>query len=360
MEKNKTNSFLDDLPYIKDIKEQCILILGESECRRGELIHITSTQEYNEDKLKELAVITSEYETISECIAKVDYAIDLYEISADMDDVENQIDDITKSSNFAIRIYKQYLFNKQFSDIKDRLNVIVAINAGSGGTESEDWTGMLFRMYCRWAANNDYDIEMLYELPSPEAPTGFKKIEFIISGRFVFGKLKNENGVHRLIRKSPFDKALRRHTSFASVKVTPEIDDTIVVDIDKNDVRVDTMRGHGAGGQHRNTTDSAVRMTHLPTGIVAFSQGERSQFRNREIAWKTLYSRIYEMEEEKRRIEIDGIIESNNAFGSQIRSYVHHPTQYVKDHRTGHQEYDFNKVLDGNIDSFIEELLKGA
>lgn len=358
VDKNKTNIFDDMIPYLNDIKSEMTTIMDDNKCRKGELIFQTSSMNHDPDRLIELAAITTLYDTIDKCINDIDYVLDLYEMIETDSEINEHIDELIYKAKRGIKVYENFMFERQFCKKEDKLNAIVSIHSGSGGTEAEDWAGILSRMYCRWAVDNNYSIEIIYTLTSPEASAGIKKMEIIITGQYAYGKLKNENGVHRLIRKSPFDKALRRHTSFSSVKVTPEIDDTIVVDIDKADVRVDTMRGSGAGGQHRNVTDSAVRLTHLPTGVVAFSQGERSQHRNREIAWKTLYSRVYELEEEKRKKKLGEIIESVNAFGSQIRSYVLHPTQYVKDHRTGYTEYEFNKVIDGNLNHFIVELLK--
>jgi len=241
----------------------------------------------------------------------------------------------------------------------DTLSCTVSILAGAGGTEAEDWAGMLFRMYLRWCMSKDYNVTITNTLPSIEAKDGLKKISFIVEGFNVYGFLKHENGVHRLIRKSPFDSSGKRHTSFASVKVTPIIDDTITINIDKNDVRVDTMRGSGAGGQHRNKTDSAVRLTHIPTGITAYCQSERSQTKNKEDAWKVLYSRLYELEKEKQDANKQKKGDNSIAFGSQIRTYWLHPTQHVKDHRSGHSIYNFDSVLDGKIDNFIYAMIEG-
>jgi peptide chain release factor 2 len=248
------------------------------------------------------------------------------------------------------RMYNKYTIYSKFTE-EDKLSCIVSIVAGSGGTEAEDWTGMLFRMYLRWCDMNSYKVEITRELHSMEANNGYKKVTFIVEGTNAYGFLKNEAGVHRLIRKSPFDSSGRRHTSFSSVKVTPIVDETIEINVDKSDVRVDTLRGQGAGGQHRNKTESAVRLTHIPSGITAFCQSDRSQHRNKENAWKVLMSRLYE--HAKSFLEKPEEEKVENAFGSQIRTYWFHPTQKVKDHRSNYSESNFNSVLDGNIQDFI-------
>jgi peptide chain release factor 2 len=240
----------------------------------------------------------------------------------------------------------------------DRCNAIVSINAGAGGTESCDWVSMLFRMYLRWAENHGHSFEVIDQLSGEEA--GIKSATFIVKGDFAFGHLKAENGVHRLVRISPFDSNKRRHTSFASVDVIPDIDKSIRIDINENDLRVDTYRSSGAGGQHVNVTDSAVRITHMPTGIVVQCQKERSQHKNKATAMKLLRARLYEtkrrqQEEEFQRVRGD---KKKIEWGSQIRSYVLHPYRMVKDHRTGEQTSNAEKVLDGDIDGFIGAYLK--
>lgn len=239
----------------------------------------------------------------------------------------------------------------------DPLNAIVTVHPGAGGTESQDWAEMLMRMYLRWAEQQGFKTEINDLQDGDEA--GIKSATFTVQGEFAFGQLAGESGVHRLVRISPFDSAKRRHTSFASVFVSPEIDDSIEVNIRSEDLRVDTYRSGGKGGQHVNTTDSAVRMTHLPTGIVVTCQNERSQIKNREKAMKMLRSRIYEYELEKKRAVIklveDAKLEIN--FGSQIRSYVLQPYRIAKDHRTRVEVGDVDKVLDGYLDPFIRGFL---
>jgi peptide chain release factor 2 len=243
-------------------------------------------------------------------------------------------------------------------DPDDTRAAVVDIHPGAGGTESQDWAAMLLRMYLRWAESGGYKVEMIDETPGEEA--GIKSATLRVEGPFAFGYLKGESGVHRLVRISPYDAASRRHTSFASVAVAPEVDDDIEIEVDEKDLRIDTYRSSGAGGQHVNVTDSAVRVTHIPTGIVAQSQAERSQHRNKAMAMKVLRSRLYELERRKR----DAAIAEKQGekmeigFGSQIRSYVLHPYQMVKDHRTEVEKGDVTSVLDGALMPFVEGYLK--
>src|SRR6185436_11704880 len=225
----------------------------------------------------------------------------------------------------------------------DRKNAILTIHPGAGGTESQDWAEMLLRLYMRWTERRGFKREMLDLQPGDEA--GIKSATMTVIGDYAYGMLLAEAGVHRLVRISPFDQASRRHTSFASVFVWPELPEDVEVEIDEKDLRIDTYRSSGAGGQHVNVTDSAVRITHLPTGIVVSSQNERSQHRNRDSAMRVLKSRLFDLK--KKEI----------AFGSQIRSYVLHPYQLVKDHRTKEEMGDVNRVLDGDIDTFIKTYL---
>ncbi len=241
----------------------------------------------------------------------------------------------------------------------DEKNAIVTLHPGAGGTESQDWAEMLLRMYLRWSEQSGYSIEMLDRLDGEEA--GIKSVTFAVRGAFAYGYLKEGNGVHRLVRISPFDAAKRRHTSFASVYIYPEIDDTVEVEILDKDLRIDTFRASGAGGQHVNKTDSAVRITHLPTNIVVSCQNERSQIKNRSTAMKVLKSRLYQMEIERRAQE-QAVKEGEKleiGWGSQIRSYVLHPYRMVKDHRTGVEVGDADRVLDGDLEPFIQGFLSG-
>jgi peptide chain release factor 2 len=243
------------------------------------------------------------------------------------------------------------------SEDNDRENAIVSINAGAGGTEAQDWTEMLLRMYLRWCEKRNFKTQMVDILEGEEA--GIKNVTFTVEGLYAYGYLKAESGIHRLVRISPFDASGRRHTSFAAVFVYPDLDEDIVIDINPTDLRIDTYRASGAGGQHVNKTSSAVRITHLPTGIVVQCQNEKSQHRNREIAMKVLRARLYEREknlQDEKLQELHDNLE-DIAWGNQIRSYVLQPYRLIKDHRTSHERGDVVKVLDGEIDDFIEAYL---
>jgi len=243
----------------------------------------------------------------------------------------------------------------------DDKNAIVAINAGAGGTEAQDWAEMLLRMYVRWAERSKYRTSIVDIQPGEEA--GIKSVTFIASGPHAYGYLKSETGIHRLVRLSPFDTNHRRHTSFASVSVYPEVNEEVVIDIDEKALRIETFRASGHGGQHVNKTNSAVRIIHLPTGMVVQCQQESSQHRNKALAMKVLRSRLYEDEERKRAEERQADYKKKEeiAWGSQIRSYTLHPYRMVKDHRIGLEVGNVNDVLDGNLDLFIEGvLLSGA
>jgi len=239
----------------------------------------------------------------------------------------------------------------------DHANAIVSIHPGAGGTESQDWAEMLLRMYLKWSERRGFKRELLDEQPGDEA--GIKSVTFTLMGDYAFGLMSAEAGVHRLVRISPFDQAARRHTSFASVYVWPEFDDDIEIDIPEKELRIDTFRSSGAGGQHVNVTDSAIRITHLPTGIVVSCQNERSQHKNRDRAMKVLKSRLYDLKlkEQQDKLSQIGGAKKEIAFGSQIRSYVLQPYQMIKDHRTKHQEGQVDKVLNGDIDPFIKTYL---
>lgn len=253
--------------------------------------------------------------------------------------------------------FEQAEFRKMLSGEQDSKNAIVTINAGSGGTESQDWAEMLLRMYQRWAQQNGFKAQLLDVQPGEEA--GIKSALMTVSGSHAYGLLKSESGVHRLVRISPYDSNARRHTSFSSVFVTPEIDDDFEVVVNPADIRVDVFRAGGKGGQGVNTTDSAVRITHMPTGIVVVCQQERSQIKNRDLAMKVLKSRIYEKHLEEERKKQEAVEASKKAieWGSQIRSYVLHPYKMVKDHRTGHVSSAAEKTLDGELGDFMKAYL---
>jgi peptide chain release factor 2 len=241
----------------------------------------------------------------------------------------------------------------------DANNAILTLHAGAGGTEAQDWAQMLLRMYVRWAEKNGYKVETMDFLAGDEA--GVKSATILVSGHNAYGYLKAEKGVHRLVRISPFDASGRRHTSFAAADVMPEIDDSVEIDINPVDLKVDTFRASGAGGQHINKTDSAVRMTHLPTGVVVQCQSERSQIQNREQCMRLLRAKLFELERQKndeKRAEIAGEYQAIE-WGSQIRSYVFHPYSMVKDHRTSAETGNVQAVMDGELEQFIEAYLRG-
>src|SRR5262245_55654857 len=268
----------------------------------------------------------------------------LRELASELDRIEQQVAELELHS----------LLSGEY----DRLGALVAIHPGAGGTESQDWAQMLFRMYLRWAERHGYAANVLDLQPGEEA--GIKDAVVEITGDYAYGYLKAESGVHRLVRISPYDAAQRRHTSFASVFVYPMVDDTIRVDIAPADLRVDTFRASGAGGQHVNKTESAVRITHLPTGLVVQSQAERSQHRNRDNAMRILRSRLFTHYQDQERLKNQAIAgdKKNIDFGSQIRSYVLHPYTMVNDHRTEMKISDAHRVLDGDLDEFIDAYLK--
>src|SRR6266480_4685558 len=239
----------------------------------------------------------------------------------------------------------------------DQLNAICTIHPGAGGTESQDWAEMLLRMYLKWAEQRGFKTEIIDYQPGEEA--GLKGVTFRVEGEYAYGLLAAEAGVHRLVRISPFDQAARRHTSFASLYVWPELPEDVDIQVEDKDLRIDTFRSSGAGGQHVNVTDSAVRLTHLPTGIVVSCQNERSQHRNRDSAMKVLRARLYDLRSKEQQAKLDQIggVKKEIAFGSQIRSYVLHPYQMVKDHRTKEQVGNVDRVLDGDLDGFIKAFL---
>ena len=248
-------------------------------------------------------------------------------------------------------------FRHMLNGEHDINNAFVSINAGAGGTEAQDWVEMLLRMYLRWAEKKNFKTEIIEILTGDEA--GIKSVTFTAAGKYSYGYLKTEVGVHRLVRISPFNASGKRHTSFASVFVYPELDDEIVIEVEDKDLRIDVYRASGAGGQHVNKTSSAVRITHLPSGIVVQCQQEKSQYRNKELAMKVLKSRLYQLEKQKQEKKIQQLHEGKDdiAWGSQIRSYVMHPYQMVKDHRINLEVGNINSILDGALDPFIEGVL---
>jgi peptide chain release factor 2 len=309
--------------------------------------------------LKERTFLTNRIDTFQGLMTEIEENELLLAMALEEDDeqtlneVHGQVDSIEK------RIH-QFSIDMMLDGEQDANNAIVSINAGAGGTDAQDWADIMFRMYLRWAEQRGFKSEIVDLQPGDEA--GTKSATFTVKGQYAFGYLKSEIGVHRLVRISPFNASGKRQTSFASVFVYPEIDNEIMIKIEDKDLRVDTYRASGAGGQHVNKTSSAVRITHLPTGIVVQCQQEKSQHRNKEMAMKVLQSRLYQHEKQKQDKEMQQLHDSKDdiAWGNQIRSYVMHPYQMVKDHRTNMEIGNINSVLDGDLTPFIEGVLLAA
>ena len=305
-------------------------------------------------KIKSLKDIVSNYSKIYDEVINLIEMTDL--VMADFDeDLKKEILNNTKIASDKVEKLELQTF---LSGKYDKNNAIVTIHPGAGGTESQDWAEMLYRMYTRWAGKSNYQVNEVDFLEGDEA--GIKSVTFEVIGENAYGYLKGEMGVHRLVRISPFDSNSRRHTSFASVEVLPEITDDIELDINPDDLRVDTYRASGAGGQHVNKTSSAVRITHIPTNIVAQCQSERSQIQNRETAMKMLKSKLLDLKEKEQKEKIEDLkgVQRDIAWGSQIRSYVFCPYTLVKDHRTNYEVGNVQAVMDGDLDGFIESYLK--
>lgn len=331
---------------------------------RLEEIHAKMEQQDFWNDSESAAKILQESKRLKEKIDKIDglkkayddllVLMDLCEEEGDaslLDDIEKELKQLKKD----VEIFTvETLLTGEF----DKNNAILSIHAGAGGTEAQDWAEMLLRMFTRWAESKDYKITVLDMLKDTEA--GIKSATLLIEGENAYGYLKSEKGVHRLVRISPFDTAGKRHTSFASVDVMPELDNNIEIDINPDDLKIDTYRSGGAGGQHVNKTDSAVRITHIPTGIIVQCQNERSQHSNREMAMKMLYAKLLELKEQEQKEKIEDLKGEYReiAWGSQIRSYVFHPYSMVKDHRTGEETGNVYAVMDGELDNFINAYLK--
>ena len=281
----------------------------------------------------------------------------LYDLAQDEEDL-GVVEDIRKDLERLKTAVRREELDLMLGAPEDRLNAIMAINAGAGGTEAQDWAEMLLRMYTRWIESKGYKMD-IYDMQT-DTEAGIKSVTIHVEGENAYGYLKSEKGVHRLVRISPFDASNRRHTSFASVDVIPEIEDDNEIEINESDIRIDTYRSSGAGGQHVNTTDSAIRITHIPTGIVVSCQNQRSQHSNKETAMNMLKSKLLEIKKLENKEKIEDIQGKYNqiAWGSQIRSYVFHPYSMVKDHRTNAETGNVQAVMDGNIDMFINEYLK--
>lgn len=309
--------------------------------------------------LKERAVISETVEQFERLSSELEDVAILLEMALEEEDNQELAEISRKLESIETEI-AALEFQRMLGGADDKLGAIVSINAGAGGTEAQDWAEMLLRMYLRWTEKRGFKNQIIDIQPGEEA--GIKSTTFTASGRYAYGLLKAEKGIHRLVRISPFDASGRRHTSFAAVFVYPQVEDEIVIDIKPADLKVDTYRASGSGGQHVNKTDSAVRVTHLPTGIVVQCQNEKSQHRNREMAMKVLRSRLYEREQQLKSQKLQEIHDSleDIAWGSQIRSYVLHPYRLVKDHRTQSERGNVDAVLDGDLDELIEVYLMQA
>lgn len=337
---------------LKKLEEENILLEEEMQepdfwNNREKAQKISQRLKNNTDKINNYLGLKRQVEDIElliEIVKEENDESNLPEIEKEMKDVEIQLD----NARIVALLSGEY----------DKNNAILSIHAGAGGTEAQDWADMLYRMYTRWIESHGYKMTVLDILPDPEA--GIKSVTVLVEGENAYGYLKSEKGVHRLVRISPFDSSNRRHTSFASVDIIPELSDDDDIEINETDLKIDTYRSSGAGGQHVNTTDSAIRITHIPTGVVVSCQNERSQHKNKEIALKMLKSKLMEIKEMEHKEKIDDIQGKYNqiAWGSQIRSYVFHPYSLVKDHRTNMENANVQSVMDGNLDTFMNEYLK--
>ncbi|MCU9612968.1 peptide chain release factor 2 [Caldibacillus lycopersici] len=339
------------------------LDLENKEARIAELDELMSMPDFWNDQDKAQTVISeanglkeqvNEFHELNETYENLDLTYELLKEEPDADlqtELEAELEDLTERLN---KFELQLLLSGPY----DKNNAILELHPGAGGTESQDWASMLLRMYTRWAEKQGFKVETLDYLPGDEA--GVKSVTLLIQGRNAYGYLKAEKGVHRLVRISPFDASGRRHTSFVSCDVMPEINDDIEIEVSPDEIRVDTFRASGAGGQHINKTSSAVRITHIPTGFVVASQAQRSQIQNREQAMKMLKAKLYQKkieEQEAKLAEIRGE-QKEIGWGSQIRSYVFHPYSMVKDHRTSTETGNVQAVMDGEIDQFIDAYLR--
>lgn len=304
-------------------------------------------------RTKGLKTKVEQYERL---VSDLDDLRTLNELGLEEDDAQ-VIPEIREGLDVLRRTYDKLRLETLLNKPYDKNNAILTLHAGAGGTEAQDWAQMLLRMYTRWGEAHDYTVKILDYLDGDEA--GIKSVTFSVIGENAYGYLRSEIGVHRLVRISPFDASGRRHTSFASLEVMPEMDDDIQIDINPDDLRVDTYRASGAGGQHVNKTSSAVRITHIPTGVVAACQTERSQFQNKDTAMKMLKSKLMELKERENKEKIEDLkgVQLDIAWGSQIRSYVFCPYTLVKDHRTNYEMGDVNAVMDGDLDNFINAYL---
>jgi len=339
-----------------------IFDLPEKRQRLDEIENILANENFWDDQekaktvLKERSFLSAIIDRWNSLYSEVEECEVLFDLAIEESD-NKSVDEAVKLSESLEKELKTFSVEVMLDGDDDKNNAIMSINAGAGGTEAQDWAEMLFRMYTRWMEQKGFKVRLIDYQAGDEA--GIKGVTFSATGMYAFGYLKTEIGVHRLVRISPFNANGKRHTSFASVFVYPELDEEIEVAIDENDLRIDTFRASGAGGQHVNKTSSAIRITHLPTGIVVQCQQEKSQLRNRELAMKVLSARLYQQEKEKQQQKLQAMHDSKDeiAWGSQIRSYVMHPYQMVKDHRINMDVGNVDSVLDGRLDPFIEGVL---
>ncbi len=329
-------------------------ILLESEMQEPDFWNNQERAQKVSQKLKHNTDRINEYKSLKQQVEELEL---FAEMIRDEDD-ESHMPELRKNMSDVGALLEDARIVALLSGEFDKNSAILSIHAGAGGTEAQDWADMLYRMYTRWIESRGYSMTVLDILPDTEA--GIKSVTMLVEGENAYGYLKSEKGVHRLVRISPFDSSNRRHTSFASVDVTPEIEDDDDIEINESDIRVDTYRSSGAGGQHVNTTDSAIRITHIPTGVVVSCQNQRSQHSNRETAMRMLKSKLIEIKQMENKEKIEDIQGKYNqiAWGSQIRSYVFHPYSMVKDHRTNAETANVQSVMDGNLDMFMNEYLK--
>jgi peptide chain release factor 2 len=315
--------------------------------------------EHSQQVLQKIKHSKNRMEEIDTLRASYEDALTMVEIAQETGD-ESLLGEIRDAVDAVVEKLEEIRLSTLLSGEYDSKNAILSFHAGAGGTEAQDWAQMLYRMYTRWAERHGFRYQIYDYLDGDEA--GLKSASILIEGYNAYGYLKSESGVHRLVRISPFDASGRRHTSFASLEVMPEIDDSVEIDIRDEDLKVDTYRSGGAGGQHVNKTESAIRITHIPTGVVVACQNERSQHQNREVAMKMLRSKLVEIKEREHLERIEDIkgVQKDIAWGSQIRSYVFMPYTLAKDHRTGFESGNINAVMDGDLDGFINAYLKAA
>ncbi len=361
LEENKRT--LTDMEERLSSLEKTIGTVDELEKKLKELEHQTLAEGFwNDNKksnsvLQEIKSVKAKYIGIKDIKQNIANLIEMNEFLL-LENDEELSKELEKSTSKLAKDLEKLETKMLLSGKYDKNNAIITLHAGAGGTEAQDWVQMLYRMYSRWAANNGYTIKETEYLEGEEA--GIKSVTAVVIGENAYGYLKGEMGVHRLVRISPFDAGGRRHTSFASVEVLPEISDDIELEINPEDLRIDTYRSSGAGGQHINKTSSAVRITHIPTNIVTSCQSERSQLQNKETAMKMLKSKLLDLKEKENKDKIEDLkgVQKEIAWGSQIRSYVFCPYTLVKDHRTGYEVGNVEAVMDGDIDGFIEAYLK--